>query len=288
MADWVYVNGQFASRDEASVSPLDRGFLYGDGFFETMRIVHGRPFRLARHVERLRQSCIETGWGCGPDAEEVEAAVSGLVGRNEVSEGYLRITATRGLHKGALTVLEAAEPTLFIEARTMDLPPLDGPPAFVLARAHFRREETSPVVRHKSLSYQGNILALADARSRGADEVYFVNSRGHLAEGAITNLFLVRGGVVCTPEAECGLLPGITRETVMELCGAATIRCETGRYGESELAGADEVFCTNSLRGVIPVKAILEFPDSEFATRPVTDRLQQLYAQLVRAECPGA
>jgi len=285
MSDFLYVNGAIVPREEARLSPLDRGFLYGDGFFETLRLVGGTPFRLARHLQRLNSSCRETGWGREISPEEVESAVAALVQRNGVADGYLRITASRGLHTGALAVLEAREPTLVIEARPMDLPPLEGPPAFALARASFRRDETCPIWRHKSLSYLSNVLALAEARRRGADEVYFLNSRGHLAEGAITNIFLVRGGTLHTPEVACGLLPGITREIVMELCAASGIRCQTGRYEESALAEAEEVFCTNSLRGIIPVKAILEMPDRHFGENAVTRRLHGLYAALVRAEC---
>jgi len=287
MNDYAYINGSFVPREEAVISPLDRGYLYGDGFFETARIVAKRPFRLNRHIKRLNDSCLETGWGHAFRADEIEGVVTQLIARNEVTEGYLRITASRGLHLGTLTVLEASDPTLFIEVRAMDLPSLDGPPPFVLARASFRRDPTSPLVHHKSLSYQANLLALAEGRVRDADEVYFLNSRGELTEGAITNLFFVRDGAVHTPDVRCGLLPGITREAVMELCQKAAVACKTGVYKEEDMYAADEVFCTNSLRCVIPVKAILETPHKKLDEHTVTHKLQELYAGLVRAECGG-
>jgi branched-subunit amino acid aminotransferase/4-amino-4-deoxychorismate lyase len=167
----------------------------------------------------------------------------------------------------------------------MDLPPLETPPPFVLARASFRRDETCPTLRHKSLSYQANVLALAEARRRGADEVYFLNFKGHLAENATTNLFFVQGGTVRTPDDNCGLLPGITRDIVMELCGRAGIPCERGCYDESALCNADEVFCTNSLRGIVGVKGILDLPQTHLSPGPITLRIQRLYAELVHAEC---
>jgi len=280
--DWVYLNGSIVRRAEAKISPADRGFLYGDGFFETVRIVGGAPFLLGRHVERMNRSCHETGWGRGVNPREVERAVSELVGKNGVSEGYLRITASRGLYEGRLAELEASEPTVFIDVRRMELPPLEDPPPFVLARSPYRRNETSPLVRHKALSYQGNVLALAEGRRRGADEVFFLNSRGCLTEGAVTNLFLVRDGKVLTPDVSCGLLPGITRDAVMELCTERGIVLETGEYDEAQLAAADEVFCTNSLRGVVGVKAILEYPERRFADCPVTRLLQRAYAEWAR------
>jgi len=210
--------------------------------------------------------------------------VAELVRRNGVSDGYLRITVSRGPHMGALTKLEATAPTVFIDAHAMDLLPLDDPPPSVLARATARRNETSLLVRHKSLGYMENVLALAEGRARGADEVYFLNSRGRLAEGATTNIFFVRGAVVCTPDVRCGLLPGITREIVLSLCAEEGMEIEEAEYQEDALARAGEIFCTNSLRGVVPVRAVLELPAKCFGPRPVTARLQRLYADLVRGD----
>jgi branched-chain amino acid aminotransferase len=282
--DLVYLNGTLVRRPEAKVSAMDRGFLYGDGFFETMRIVSGVPFRLDRHMERLNRSCLESGWGRPVAPEPIRQAVESLVRLNEVQEGYLRITASRGPYTGHLTDLAAEEPTVLVDVRAMDLPPLDAPPPCILARSPYVLNERSPLAQHKSLSYQANALALAEGRRRGADEVYFLNCRGHLSEGAISNLFFVRGGSVHTPAVECGLLPGITREAVVELCAENAIPCRTGEYEEQDLLSADEAFCTNSLRGIVAVKAVLGCPRG-FAQGPVTARLQSLYAALVRKEC---
>jgi len=281
--DLVFVNGRIVSRDEAAISPLDRGFLYGDGFFETLRVFRGRPFLLEKHLDRLCSSCIDTGWGRAPDRTGLAEGVARLIERNGVSDGYLRITVSRGLHGGQLTALECEEPTVFIEARQMSLPSLDAPGSLALAKSKFRRNESSPVVRHKSLSYQGNLLALAEGRRRGADEVFFLNSRGHLSEGAITNLFFVRDGRVFTPDVACGLLPGVTREAVMGLCESAGIPIACGEFTEADLQSAHEVFCTNSLRGIVPVARILDYPQMALSVHEIAALLQKLYAQKVRA-----
>ncbi len=118
----------------------------------------------------------------------------------------------------------------------MELPPLDGPAPVSIVRSAYRRDEHSPIVRHKSLSYQLNVLALAEGRAAGADEVYFLNGAGELAEGAFTNLFFVRGGMVRTPDVACGLLPGVTREVVLEVCAEEGIAAEAGRYAEERPA----------------------------------------------------
>ncbi|MHC5034582.1 MAG: aminotransferase class IV [Planctomycetota bacterium] len=283
-SDQVYLNGRILSRSEAAITPFDRGFLYGDGFFETTRILDGRGLFVDRHLQRLAASCRETGFGPVPDVDELAAATGRLIQANSVDVGYLRITVSRGAYSGKLTELQAAEPTVFIEARPMELPPLDAPPALTLARSPYRRNEHSPVVRHKSLSYQLNVLALAEGRGRGADEVYFLNSQDHLTEGAITNLFLVTDGTVLTPDVECGLLPGVTRQVVLEICQDEWLLARVGVYGEVDLRAADEVFCTNSLRGIMAVEKILDRVTRELASHRVTERLQRRYAKLARED----
>ncbi len=279
----VYLNGEILPWDEAAGSPLDRGFLYGDGLFETTRVMAGVPLLLDMHLARLAGSCRSLGFVYTPDMDVISESVRRLIEANGVREGYLRITVTRGVHEGALTDLEAPEPTVLIQARSMSLPPLEQHPPIVLGRAPFPINEGSPIAAHKSTSYQPNLLALAEGRADGADEVYFLNSRGHLAEGAISNLFLIRDGVVHTPEVGCGLLPGITRRVVLGLCRESDIPCEQGMYPESDILRADEVFCTNSLRGIMPVGVLKGCDERHLAAPgPLTRRLQQAYARYAR------
>jgi branched-subunit amino acid aminotransferase/4-amino-4-deoxychorismate lyase len=285
--DSVWLNGKIVHRGAAEIPANDRGFLYGDGFFETTRILCGTPLFLDLHLARLAASCGETGFGWQPDSEELSAGACELVTGNSVRDGYLRITVSRGTHTGALTSLATAAPTVFIEARAMDLAPLDQAPPVVLARSSWRRNERSPLVGHKCLSYMENVLALADARQRGADEVYFLNSRDLLTEGAITNLFWVRDGTVHTPSLACGLLPGITRRVVLDLCARQGLPAREGEYVEADLATADEAFCTNSLRGIMAVRGLLDRPDARLVEGRVTTRLRRTYAEHAPAHCQG-
>ena len=283
----VYVSGEFVPRGEAKVSPFDRGFLYGDGLFETVRIVSGVPFRLEQHTARMNGSCKALGWGRALRGAELRKAAAALIERNQVSDGYLRITASRGLYDGNLAGLGVHSPTVVIEARRMELPELEAPPDYALARCPYIVDASWPLVGHKTLSYQGYILALAEGRRRGADEVYFVNSQGHVTEGAIANIFFVRSGTVCTAEDACGLLPGVTRAAVIELCESEGLALRSGRFTPEDLAGADEAFCTNSLRGVVKVSRLPDPPQAEYGEAPVTEALRRVYAALVRAECAG-
>jgi len=285
MGEWVYLNGEVVRRSEAAISPMDRGFLYGDGFFETLRIEQGRTFRLAEHIERLNMSCCQTGWQWALDPQQMERVVGDLIGRNGIERGYLRVTVSRGPHERSLTDLRATRPTVFVEMHAMELAPLDDPPPFVLARSSYVRDPRSPTLRQKSLSYQANLLALAEGRRNGADEVFFVDPEGNLTEGAITNIFLVQGSSVLTAAVDCGILPGITRGAVLRLCEAEGIECRVGRHRAEALERCDELFCTNSLRGVVPVKRVSGGPDREFLRWPITRRLQSRYAELFRQEC---
>lgn len=278
----VWLNGEVIARREARVPALDRGFLYGDGFFETTRVHRGRPVFFERHVRRLNSSCRHAGFSALPDGQAVAEGVRRLVQLNRVEDGYLRITVSRGVHRGRLTELDSPDPTVLIDCRPMDLSPVDAPPAVRLMRSPHRRPARSPTVRHKSLSYQDNALALAEARAAGADEVYFLNSEGLLAEGAITNLFFVRDGRVHTPAEDCGLLPGITRRVVLELCAEGEIPATAGEFAEEDLLRADEAFITNSLRGIARVEAILGHPEAAPFGDQLVRELQSAYGQLVR------
>ena len=282
-ADSVWLNGRIVDQAEGAVPPNDRGFLYGDGFFETTRILNGRATFLDRHLARLARSCRAAEFSTEIDVAALTDGVRELIDRNGVRDGYMRVTVSRGALSGALTALATEDPTILIDARRMELAPVDKAPAIVLARSVWRRNERSPLVGHKCLSYMENVLALAEARGRGADEVYFLNSRDLLAEGAITNLFWVKDGTVHTAAVDCGLLPGITRGIVLALCTELGIPAEEGEYAEIRLLNADEAFCTNSLRGVIPVRGFLEHPDVLERDGAVTGRLRQAYADQARA-----
>jgi len=286
-AEYVYLNGWIMPRDEARISPFDRGFLYGDGLFETTRIMRGAALFLERHLQRLAASCREMGFGGAPDMAQLAGAVRRLIDANGVGEGYLRITVSRGPHAGDLTALTAADPTVLIQATAMDLPPLDRPADWALIRSAHRVNERSPVARHKSLSYQANLLILAEARQAGADEAYSLNTSGYLAEGTISNLFFVRGGTVCTPDVECGVLPGITREVVLELCQRLSIPTEVGEFREEALRDADEAFCTNSLRGVVRVSRFLNWPEKAMRRDGVARQLRDAYARVACEYCGG-
>ncbi len=282
---FVYLNGEIVSAGEARISPLDRGFLLGDGFFETTRVMHGTPFRFEDHIERLERACEVTGWEWSPDGEKLRRAARKLMERNKVASGYMRLTVSRGLHDRGLTALKADCPTVLLDIRPEDLAPLEETAPIKLAPATFARNETSPVQSLKSTSYQENVLALAHGREKDADEVFFVNTEGNLAEGAISNIFLVEDGKIVTPGVDQGLLAGIGRKVVLEVCREHDIPVSEGAVARERLYEADEIFCTNSLRGVMPVQRVVGSAGEVFPAITRSKEVRRMFARRVHREC---
>jgi len=269
MSEQVSLGGVVLPEGGARISVLDRGLLYGDGFFETLRIEESVALLIERHLTRLKASCCMAGFGDCVDFDAMKCGAAEIIAANDVRCGRLRITLTRGVLPGIGTG-PATAPTILMQAGAMDLPALDAAEPITLAISPWRANERSPIVGHKRIGFQENLLALAEARTCGADEALLLNSVGHLAEGSISNIFLIKDGRVMTPAPECGLLPGIMRDLVLEACDV-----EEGAYDLDDLHAADEIFCTNSLRGIMPVKRVLGEPEWERHAWPATRQLQK-------------
>jgi len=256
MGGFAYLNGEIVSREDATVSAFDRGFLYGDGLFETIRAYDGSPFLLREHVARLARSASALGIR-PPDAALVAEAVAQLITLNQLSDAYVRITLSRGIHAGALAPDTPPEPTLLIEARKLSPYPNElyeqGATAVVSSLTH---DSASPLRRHKTTSYLLSILARREAKERGADEALLVDAARHVAEGATSNVFAVRDGRLLTPPLEMNILPGITRAVVLGLAKEAGLPTEERRFTADELGSADEAFLTNSLMELLPLRSV--------------------------------
>ncbi len=282
----VYLNGRIIEEEEAFIPACDRGVLFGDGLFETMRAYGGKPFRLERHLERLRQGCRELRFRHWPAGGEIEEALSDLYIMN-VGEGdaYIRITLTGGPFDGKRTLQRCAAPNTLIVVK-----PLEPYPAAYyekgirLTVSGIRRNEASFLSRIKSNNYLASLAAKQEAADRGADDALMLNVAGFLAEGTSSNIFLVRRGRAATPGEECGLLPGITREAVLELCGRLGIPRETGRYTLDDLRGADEAFLTMSTGEIVPIAEVEEEAIGLTCPGPATSRLAAAFHELVREE----
>lgn len=239
--------GSLVHEDEALVSVRDRGFTVGEGVFETIRVIGGAPFALTRHLRRLVESARILGLD-EPDLEVVRLAVEEVLFANAPLLGdlaRLRITFTAGGPVAGSA--DAGLPTLTV----VTTPATAWPTTSTAVTSPWRRNEWAPTAGAKCTSYADSALALADAHARGADEALMANTRGELCEGTASNVFVVVDGGIVTPPLASGCLPGITRQLVIEWCGAVERTLPFAVLEE-----ADEVFLTSSTRMVHPVTMI--------------------------------
>ncbi len=284
MIEWVCVNGELRPAETASVSVFDAGFMQGVGLFETMRAYRGRVFRLEQHLDRLAASARTLGWAVIPDPEETGASVARVLAELGAQDGRVRLTVTSGSLRGAA----GAEPKLTIVASatvggTYPAELYEQGATVVVSR--YRQSRFDPTVGHKTTSYFARLAALREAHAAGALEALWLDDNGQVAEGAISSVFAVRGGRVCTPALETPILPGITRVAVIELAVELGVMVDERALAVADLCAAEEVFLTNSMMEVMPVVRVGGERIGVGRPGEVTRRLAQAYAQRVREEC---
>jgi branched-chain amino acid aminotransferase len=254
---YAYVNGRFVPEQQARVSIFDRGFLYGEGCFETMRVYGGKIFRLTEHLNRLEAGLNRLGIPMLLSHEELRAVCELLIQSNAVTDGVARIYQT--------------EQSIVVRAASRELP------ARTLQAIVSNWRVDAQLSSIKTANRLPYILAEREARRHNADEAVLLNAAGRVVEFTRCNLFVVRDGTVYTPPLSDGPLPGITRAAVLTLAAALRIPAEQTGLGPEVLFSADEVFATNSLIEIAPV--------ANWSPRgELTARLQQAYRQLVREE----
>lgn len=247
----VFLNDGIVDGGEASVSVSDSGFLYGMGLFETMRSYGGVVFRLADHVERLFSSAVALGVSNSYEKPYVTDAINETLKANGLEDARLRLTLTGGAMADSQ---EQRRSTLLVTATHAD-----GYPAEYYAKGvmvvlcPFRQNSTEVICGHKTTNYMSRMLALELARRKRATEALWFTIDGRLAEGCVTNVFLVKDSVLHTPGLSTPVLSGIARKTVLELAAANSIEVVEKDLTIEDVLGADEVFLTNVIMKVLPV-----------------------------------
>lgn len=278
----IYFNGSFVPEEEARVSIFDRGFLYGDGLFETMRAYRGKVFRLDLHLQRLFHSAKIISLSIPKTLKELEEAVYGTLKENNLKDAYLRLTVSRGEGERGLDLPLSPRPNIIIVAKPLSPYPKcwyeEGLRAVVV---RVRREKGSRLSGIKSLNYLPNILAKVEAKEKGADEGIMLNRDGYLTEATVSNIFLISQGRLLTPSLESGALPGITRKAVIELAPTLRLEVSEREIKLSELMEAEEAFLTNSLRGVVPLTQVNGRPIGQGRPGKITRAITQAYSRAV-------
>lgn len=255
---WTYLNDAFVPLEQARVSILDRGFLYGDGLFETLAAYDGTLFRLDAHLDRLVASADYLGISIPLDRCALGERLYACLAKNGMRDGVLRISLSRGVSGPGLSTRGAGAPTLAILCFAPRLYPARmvevGATVTVASVQRVPPEALSPLV--KTTNFLNNIVAFREAEERGADEALMLNGHGELAEGSVSNVFLVRAGRLCTPSLACGAMAGITRAAVLELARAHGLPCDEQRLRLATLDEAQEVFYTNTTATIMPIARI--------------------------------
>ncbi|QIQ05717.1 aminotransferase class IV [Streptomyces liangshanensis] len=250
----IWVNGALHPSESAQVSVLDHGMTVGDGIFETVKAVHGRPFALTRHLDRLTRSARGLGLP-DPDLDEVRRACTAVLDADPVPLGRLRITYTGGISPLGSDRGDAG-PTLVVAVGETTR----RPDTTAAVTVPWTRNERGALTGLKTTSYAENVVALARARQQGASEALFANTVGQLCEGTGSNVFVVLDGELHTPPVASGCLAGITRALTVEWTGAH----ETDLPLDA-LERAEEIFLTSTLRDV---QAVHRVDDRQLPTAP--------------------
>jgi branched-chain amino acid aminotransferase len=285
----VSIDGQVVDSAEARVSVFDRGFLYGDSVFEVFRTYGGVPFAQRAHLERLARSAellmiplpVSLDALCSEIAAALRAAGEG--------DWYVRVVITRGTGPLTYDPTTATKPLRVIIVAPLSLPPAkhyEQGVAVSLLRAS-RPTDDERASGAKASNYLASLLAVYEAKQKGAQEALMLGRRGQILEGASSNVFIVKDGKVRTPEPEPGILVGITRATVLQAAAAEGIEIEETEVRPEDLFGADEAFITSSIREVMPVVSVDGRKIGTGAPGPITGRLRAAYRRAV-AEATGA
>ncbi len=281
----VYVNGRFVPRDEAAVSVFDHGFLYGDGIYETMRAYGGKIFLLARHLSRLKLSAEAVSLTLPLQLEKIGDALNESLTVNKLQEAYVRLQLSRGVGEIGLDPALCPAPSLIIIVRPFkDYPAALYEKGVRVAVVPTRRNHPlalSPSI--KSTNFLNNILAKIESLRSEAYEGIMLNWKGYVAEGTVSNVFLVRKGVLCTPDLDTGILDGITRDLVLHLARKGGIEVRESKLRPNDLYRADECFITNTTVEVLPVTTVDDRTVGAGDPGPVTKMLMQAYRTEVLA-----
>jgi branched-chain amino acid aminotransferase len=277
---FVRINRQDVDPSAASVSIFDHGFLFGDSIYEVIRTVKGKPLAWTEHLARLRNSArrlsLELPWTDDELTVELETT---LRAARWSGETYVRLIVTRGVGEIDLMPTTCKTPILILIAKPIPEPPPDfHEKGFTLCVTNVRRnsrQAMDPGI--KSGNYLNNVLAMIEARSKGADDAVMLNEHGYLTECTTSNIFLIKDGVVFTPGLESGILPGITRDILISTLEKAGLSVEETDLTITDLASADEIFMTGSIKGVVPVREIVGLVEWSPGAGTMTGKIKTLY-----------
>lgn len=279
----IYLNSRFYNADEASISPLNRGLMYGDGIFETFRGYGGKVFAINEHFARLQSAASFLKINIDFTAKELNELITKLLHKNCLidKDSRIRLTLIRGKGADGLLPDLSAKSEIIITAEEVSsgVRDLQEKGLEIVLVETIKIDPKSPLASHKTLNYIPGILALQEVREKGGSEGIYLNYEGDVVEGVTSNIFIVKNGRLKTPSLSSGLLPGITRDTVIKCAAICNIAVEETSLTKEDLLNADEIFITSSVREVVPV---IKFEGKLFNIGPITKNIQSGYKEFVK------
>jgi branched-chain amino acid aminotransferase len=291
MNEKIYLNGTIVPRSKATISVFDHAFLYGYGLYETMRAYHGKIFLLERHIQRMRKSAGIIGLVKKLADIDIVKACKETLAANNLQEARIRLTVSNGDSDMAPWAGgDESEPTIVVTARPYT--PFSQKKyneGFRVGIASVRCCRQSIMATLKSISHLNNVMARMEATARGLDEALLLNDDNYLAEGGGCNAFFVKSNSLITPSLDSGILPGVTREVVLEIATRMAIGVKETDINPEALNQFDEAFVTNAMIEVMPVTAVRD-TNGHMVTigsgKPgkITRRLMEAYRERVERE----
>jgi branched-chain amino acid aminotransferase len=288
-----HVDGDLVPATEATVNVRDRGFMYGDAAFETMRAYGGTILAWDAHADRLETTVETLGFADAlPSRSDLHDRIAETLDANDLEDAYVKLSVTRGVQPGKLTPDAEVDPTIVVQVRPLPRGGVGGESVWdeyaTLQSVKTRRIPDAAIPADaKTHNYLNGILARLELRRAAtedfrADEALMRDTEGYVTEGATSNLFFVDDGVLQTPDSDLSLLPGVTRSIVIQLAREEEFPVREGRYTVEDVREADEAFLTNSTWEIRPVESL---DGIEIGRGPMTTLLSRLYDERVEQLC---
>ena len=277
----VFLNGHWVTAAKAVVPVNDRGFLYGDGLFETMRVFNGRPFRMAQHLERMVRGANYLKIPLPLTPKELQQFAGQLIEKNKMPDAVLRVTLTRGSGNRGYSPKDAGPPNVVMTMHEIE--PIDpaNPPRWSMVTSSFQIPASDPLASFKTTNKLLQVAARAEAEAKDADEALLVNTNGEVAEAAGANLFWIYHDKICTTPTGRGALPGITRAVILEICQVLGLQTNKRVIKREALKNAEAIFLSQSALGLV---SIVNLDGDPVPESPLVEKIYTSYCEMLARE----
>jgi len=287
MNELVFLNGEIVEAAAARLPVSDAGLSHGAGLFETVRVYNANPFKLDDHLRRMRHSGKKLGIAVPWDDAEITRAVSRILQANELREARLRITVTPGDLRAGLAAEDGIPPaTLLITAQKFEAYSAEYyRKGMTVCVSSYKQNKHDPTTGHKTVSYFPRLLALREAHGKQCGEALWFTTDNQVAEGCVSNVFVISKDKLRTPPLDTPVLPGIARAVTLQCAAARKIEVVEEPLTINDLLEAEEVFLTNTIMEILPVCRVERHPVSDETVGDFTRTLREAYFEVVQQEC---